>query len=164
MDIIIRRTVSDDYEAVCRIFDGPKVIRDTSQLPFPSPERWRKHLADPPEGAYFLAACVQGEVIGHLGLHTNPNTPRRRHAAWIGIAVRDDWQGKGVGTTLMQVAVDLADRWLNLSRLELQVYTDNDAAIRLYKRFGFEIEGTLRAYAFRDGQYVDAYSMARLLD
>jgi len=76
--------------------------------------------------------------------------------------VRDDWQGKGAGTALMQAAVDLADKWLNLARLELDVYTDNEPAIRLYKKFGFVIEGTLVNYAYRDGQYVDTYTMARL--
>jgi putative acetyltransferase len=78
------------------------------------------------------------------------------------MAVRDDWQGRGAGTALMQAAVDLADNWLNLSRLELEVYTDNEAAVRLYQKFGFSIEGTLRRFAYRDGQYVDAYCMARL--
>jgi L-phenylalanine/L-methionine N-acetyltransferase len=78
------------------------------------------------------------------------------------MAVRDDWQGKGVGTALMQAAVDLADKWLNLTRLELEVYTDNESAIRLYKTFGFTIEGTLAQFAFRDGQYVDSYLMSRL--
>ena len=78
------------------------------------------------------------------------------------MSVRDDWQGKGAGTALMQAAIDLADKWLNLSRLELEVYTDNEPAIRLYKKFGFVIEGTLIRYAYRDGQYVDTYAMARL--
>jgi putative acetyltransferase len=42
------------------------------------------------------------------------------------------------------------------------VYTDNAPAIRLYEKFGFTIEGTLVDFAFRDGQYVDVYMMARL--
>ena len=78
------------------------------------------------------------------------------------MAVRDDRQGRGVGTALMTAAIELADRWLNLQRLELSVYTDNLAAMALYRKFGFSIEGTCRAYAFRDGEYVDAYMMARL--
>ena len=78
------------------------------------------------------------------------------------MAVRDDWQGKGVGSALMQAAMDLADNWLNLSRLELEVYTDNEPAIALYKKFDFIIEGTLKNFAFRDGQFVDVYTMAKL--
>ena len=85
-----------------------------------------------------------------------------RHVGSIGMAVRDDWQGKGVGTALMEAALDLADNWLNLTRIELRAYVDNAAGIALYEKFGFEVEGTHRRLAFRDGEYIDAYSMARL--
>jgi putative acetyltransferase len=47
-------------------------------------------------------------------------------------------------------------------RLELTVYVDNAPAIHLYRRFGFEMEGTHRAFALRDGQYVNAHAMARI--
>jgi len=76
--------------------------------------------------------------------------------------VRDDWHGKGVGKAMMQAVIDLADKWLNLTRIELTVFTDNERAIALYRKFGFEAEGTLRKYAFRDGEFVDAYAMARV--
>ena len=62
----------------------------------------------------------------------------------------------------MQAAVDLADNWINLKRIELQVYSDNTSGIALYEKFGFVIEGTHTAFAFRNGQYVDAYAMARV--
>jgi L-phenylalanine/L-methionine N-acetyltransferase len=78
------------------------------------------------------------------------------------MAVRDDLQGRGVGTALMKAALDLADNWLNLTRVELTVYADNAAGVALYKKCGFEIEGTHPRYAFRSGEYVDAYSMARI--
>ena len=163
MTITVRRVEPGDYEAVQRIFTGPNVIRGTLQLPFPSVEMWRKRLAEPPEGLFNLVACVDDdEVVGQLGLHTSPRRPRRRHVGQLGMAVRDDWQGQGVGTALMQAAIDLADNWLNLTRLELEVFVDNTPAIRLYEKFGFNIEGTLVDFAFRDGQYVDVYFMARL--
>jgi putative acetyltransferase len=162
MTITIRRAEPGDYAALHRLFSGPRVVRGTLQLPFPSAERWRKNMAEPPEGVLSLVAEADGEIVGQLGLHQNPNQPRRRHAAMIGMAVHDEWQGKGVGTALMHALIDLADNWLNLERLELEVYTDNGPAVRLYQRFGFEIEGTARRYAFRDGQYVDAYHMGRL--
>jgi L-phenylalanine/L-methionine N-acetyltransferase len=61
---------------------------------------------------------------------------------------------------LLRAALDLADDWLNLSRVELHVYTDNAAAIALHEKLG--IEGTHRRFALRNGRYVDAYSMARV--
>lgn len=161
-ECIIRRAEPGDYEAFTRIFQGSKVVWGTLQLPYPSVESWRKRLAEPAEGYYQLVACVGSDLVGEVGMLTYPRSPRRKHAAELFMSVRDDWQGKGVGSALMQAAVDMADKWLNITRLELQVYTDNDAAVRLYKKFGFEVEGTLKCFGFRDGQFVDVYTMARL--
>jgi putative acetyltransferase len=158
----IRRAEPSDAEAVYEIYQNPRAIWGTFQLPYPSLEEWKKRLSQPPEGAYILVAVAGAKAIGMLGLHTTPSQPRRRHAATVGMAVHDGWHGRGVGTALMRAAIDLADHWLNLHRLELEVYTDNEAAVRLYERHGFIIEGTLREFAFRDGAYVDAFSMARL--
>lgn len=158
----IRRAEPDDYAAIRDIFSGPKAFAGTLQLPYPSLHDWRQRLAEPGDGTYNLVAVVGDSVVGMLDVHTFPNKPRRRHVGTIGIGVHDDWQGKGIGTALMRAGVDLADNWLNLRRLELEVYTDNEPAIRLYERFGFEREGTKRQDAFRDGRYVDSYLMARL--
>jgi putative acetyltransferase len=158
----IRHAEPADYEAVCRIFQGPRAVWGTLQLPFPSLERWRRRLADPAEGIYTLVACAGEEVVGMLSLQTFPNFPRRRHVAELFMAVRDDWQGRGVGTALMAAALDLADNWLNILRVELDVWVDNEPAIRLYKKFGFAVEGTAAAFGYREGKFVDAYRMARV--
>lgn len=157
----IRRAEPDDCSALYEMFISPKVTAGTLQVPYPSREQWRQRLADP-DGHYNLVAVVNERVVGMLGVHTFPNRPRRRHVGAIDIVVHEEWQGKGVGAALMRAGLDLADNWLNLTRLELEVYTDNESAIRLYERFGFEHEGTLRQHAFRDGRYVDSYVMARL--
>ncbi len=161
--IEIRRTEPADYQALQRIHAQPRAIWGTLQIPFPSAELWRKRLTEQPENFIGLSACMDGDVVGTLGLHFARYSPRRHRVGEVGMAVHDDWHGRGIGTRLMRAAVDLADRWLNLSRLELTVYTDNAPAIKLYQKFGFEIEGTLRRYSFRDGAYADAYAMARLI-
>ena len=129
MDITVRHTEPDDYKALHRIFSGPRAVAGTLQMPLPSPEMWRKRLSEPPEGLYSPVACVEDEVIGEISLHTSPTRWRMRHVGGIGMAVRDDWQGKGVGAALMEAALDLADNWLNLTRIELHVYVDNAPAV-----------------------------------
>ncbi len=160
--IVIRRAEPSDAEAIHATFMGPKVIAGTLQLPYPSIELWKKRLAEVALADYFLVATIDSHVVGNLGLHEAGKSPRRRHVGAIGMSVRDDSQGRGVGTALMKAAIELADGWLNYQRLELNVFADNLAAMALYRRFGFVIEGTFRAYAFRDGHYVDSYAMARL--
>jgi putative acetyltransferase len=162
MTLTIRRAEPADYAALHRIYAGPRAVWGTLQAPFPSVEAWRQRLAEIPEGLFALVACRSEDVVGELNIQTFPNRPRRRHAGEIGMAVRDDCHGQGIGTALMRAAVDLADQWLNITRLELEVYTDNEPALRLYRKFGFEIEGTLVRAAFRAGQYADLYTMARL--
>ena len=160
--IAIRRAVVSDAEAIQATFSSPKAMAGTLQLPFPTVDMWRKRLSDVPADDFLLVAEVAGEVVGNLGLHMASKSPRRRHAGGIGMSVRDDWQNRGVGTALLAAAIDLADNWLNYTRLELTVYTDNAMAQALYRKFGFAIEGTLRSYAFRGGKFIDAYTMARI--
>jgi putative acetyltransferase len=159
--VTVRRAEVGDAEALCKTFGAPKAMAGTLQLPLPSVEMWRKRLAEATTEDYFLVAEVKGEVVGNAGLHA-AGRARRRHAGAIGMSVRDDWHGRGIGSALLAAAIDIADNWLAYRRLELTVYTDNAAALALYRKFGFEIEGTLRDYAFRNGAYVDAYTMARL--
>jgi putative acetyltransferase len=161
MKIDIRHAEPGDYEALREIHSQPKVVRGTLMLPFPSVESWKKRLAEKPTSLYCLVACVDDELVGTLSLKHETH-PRRRHAGYVGMSVHDLWQGRGIGSALMEAVIELADNWLSLSRLELNVYTDNDAAIHLYEKHGFEIEGTLRDYAFRDGGFVDSYAMARI--
>jgi len=161
MEIVIRRAEPTDAEAVWKCFTSPLVVRNTLQTPYRGLESVREQLVKYGENEHPLVAVVDGEIVGMIGLYVKTR-PRIRHIAAIGMNVRDDWQGKGVGTALMRAAVDLADKWLNLTRIELTVYTDNEAAIALYRNFGFEIEGTMRKAGFRDGEFVDAHMMARV--
>jgi L-phenylalanine/L-methionine N-acetyltransferase len=162
--IKVRRAEPRDAEAMQATFSSPLAQAGTLQMPLPSVELWRKRLSAVTATDYLLVAEVDGVVVGNCGLHAASTSPRRKHAASIGMSVHDDWHNRGVGSALMSAALDIADNWHNYRRLELTVYTDNSAALGLYRKFGFEIEGTLKDYAFRGGRYIDAYTMARLRD
>ena len=160
-EIVVRRCEPEDYRAVHLVYSSQRAMVETLELPFSSERAWREKLERPRDGSFPIVACVGDEVLGHLVLSVYMN-PRTRHSGHFGIAVRDDWQGKGVGTALMEACVDLADNWLGLTRLDLRVYVDNEPAISLYKKFGFEVEGTHRRFAYRNGEYVHAQVMARV--
>jgi putative acetyltransferase len=159
--VTIRAAEPEDADDLALLFNTPGVVAGTLQLPLTSVDQRREWLADHPPGTYQLVAVVDGRVVGTLGVHV-PAGPRRAHTAAFGMAVHDAFHNQGIGSALMRAMLDLTDNWLGLRRLELFVYTDNQAAVHLYQKFGFAIEGTARGYALRAGQYVDAYMMARL--
>lgn len=163
MNITIRRLESEDYPAMAKLFTFPKVVHGTMQVPYPSKDEWKSKLAASCSNPdhFQLCAVVDGEIVGSGGI-TIGSSIRARHSATLGMAVRDDFHGKGIGKALLSALLNQADNWMNLVRVQLDVYTDNAPAIGLYKKFGFVVEGTLHARAFRDGQYVDCYAMARL--
>jgi L-phenylalanine/L-methionine N-acetyltransferase len=162
MSITVRRVEPSDYESIWRIFVDESAFGGTLQMPYPAKETWRERLSKVDHTNYLLVACEGDQVVGQAGLHGVSTHPRRAHSATLGMAVPRVWQGKGVGTALMTALVDLADNWFGYSRLELTVYVDNTRAQSLYRKFGFEVEGTFRAYALRAGTFVDAHAMARL--
>lgn len=159
-DILIRGMEPEDLSDLTEVWNQPQVIWGTLQLPFTSVETRRARNAAIGANHTRLVAVIDGKVVGLISLQRFEN--RRAHVGAIGMGVHDAYAGRGVGSALMAAAVDLADRWLNLKRLELQVWADNHRAIALYERFGFEREGLLRAEGFRDGAYADSLTMARL--
>lgn len=159
-EILVRAFEPADLPDVTEAWNQPQAYAGTLQLPYTSlAERQSRQAAVSP-GVTRLVAVIEGKAIGMIFLSRFEN--RRSHVGTLGMAVHDAYAGRGAGTALMAAIVDLADNWLQLKRLELGVYTDNARAIALYERFGFEREGVNRAYAWRNGEYVDSLAMARL--
>ena len=162
MDIEIRHINPNDHVEIHRIFLSTEIIHGTMRLPHQPLEYTDKRLA-PSDGSIKLAACIDKEVVGYSELITYPDVPRHRHAGEINMLVVDPGkQGQGIGRALMHAMIDMADNWLQITRLGLTVWATNEAAIHLYKQCGFAIEGTMKNYVFGDGQYVDACIMGRI--
>lgn len=156
----LRASRIEDAAGITELNSQPRFRWGTLRPPFPPVEPVRKWLAERSPDDVHIVAEAEGRIIGDVGLHRGKG--RRAHTAVIGMGVHDDFAGRGVGTALMAALIDAADNWLDLKRLELTVWTDNAPAQALYRKFGFVEEGVLRAYAYRDGAYVDALAMARL--
>ena len=161
LEIRVRAMNAADWRDLHALWNDPQVCWGTLQVPFQSEDAVREKVEHPPEGLYRLVAEVDGRVVGASSLRRG-HSPRVQHVADCGMSVHPDYWNRGVGSALMAAIVDLADNWLGLKRIELEVYTDNAAAIHLYEKFGFVVEGTKREYAFRGGEYVDTHVMARV--
>ncbi|HEQ1859214.1 TPA: GNAT family N-acetyltransferase [Providencia alcalifaciens] len=160
-NVIIRRATLDDVPAITQMHADYSAYANTLQLPYPTEKTWEARLgANDPLVTQFVAT-LDNVVVGLLVVH-QPAQIRRRHVASFGITVSQAYQGKGIGSELMQVMVDYCDNWLNVHRIELEVFAANGSGLGLYEKFGFKQEGVLRDYAFRDGEYVDAIVMSRI--
>jgi RimJ/RimL family protein N-acetyltransferase len=109
----------------------------------------------------FLLAEDGAEIVGVLTCRGG-NRQANRHVTTLGITVAKSHRGKGLGSALMQVAIDWAQQGGVVRRMELFVFAGNTGAIRLYQRLGFEVEGALRRAVYRDGEFQDDLVMSRL--
>ena len=160
--VTVRALTDHDDQAIHEILTSQAVIEGTMRVPHAPLAQTVDRLA-PRVGTYHLVADLDGRAVGVLELVTTPTEPRHRHVGEVNlVAVHPDWSGRGVGRALLEAALDLADNWLDLRRLSLTVFVDNRVAVELYRRLGFDVEGTLASYGFKRGRYIDAHVMARL--
>lgn len=129
-----------------------------------SPEQQRKRLEQMEKesnSTILVAEQEDGKLVGYLVV-IGGNVRRNKHSAYLVIGILNQYQGLGIGTKLF-VQLEEWAREHNIHRLELSVVTRNEAGLRLYKKMGFDIEGTKRHSLYIDGEFVDGYYMSKLL-
>ena len=109
-----------------------------------------------------FAAEVEGQIVGFLG-STAGAQRRSRHTASLVVGVLKAFQGRGIGSALLTELGHWA-RARQVHRLELTVMTHNEAALKLYQKHGFSVEGT-RKDALRVGEaFVHEYYMGKIIE
>lgn len=161
-DLVIRSAEPQDAAAISALLGQVGTFEGTLQLPdMPIASRLDFLGRVDAQGCRLVALC-EGQIVGTASLHMQQASLRRSHVRGLGIGVAPQWQGRGLGRRLMTRLLDWADNWGGVLRVELWVHEDNERAIALYRGFGFAQEGRHRAYALKNGRYVDSISMARL--
>lgn len=127
------------------------------------PEQQRKMIEsiEENENSAIFVAENDNVLVGYL-MAMGGNARRRKHSAYIVIGIVEDYRGQGVGRKLFKEMEHWASNH-NIQRLELTVVTRNEAGLALYKKVGFEIEGTKRHSLFVDGEFIDEFYMSKLL-
>lgn len=166
MEFYIRPVNVGDGKGINELRRMPGVFENILGIPSERIKRNEDYIANMDSNTHQFVAVVRNEtgeetIIGTAGLSVYANH-RLRHSASVGIMVHKDYQGMGVGTALMKALIDIADNWLMLVRVELTVYADNEKAIRLYEKLGFEKEGVKRLGSIRNGRYENELIMARI--
>lgn len=141
--------------------------RETKNMMFEPGERPKdvKKIEDMIEqyqqtNSLILVADIGDNIVGFLSAEKGYYN-RIKHTAYIVVGILHEYQGKGMGTNFFK----WLEKWAiqnKLIRLELTVMTHNLAAIHLYKKNGFVIEGVKFKSMNVDGKYEDEYYMARL--
>jgi RimJ/RimL family protein N-acetyltransferase len=144
----------DGYEKVAaeRIHIGGEVPVDRDRRR----AAWLQTIDPSTPGTTFVAEA-EGRIVGQLGIVGDGRME-------LGMWVAEEWRGKGAGTALMTAALDYA-REHGAFKVSLEVWPHNEAAIKLYEKFGFEREGYLRKHwRRRNGELWDSVVMGLLLD
>jgi ribosomal protein S18 acetylase RimI-like enzyme len=96
------------------------------------------------DDAEFVAVATD-RVVGHL-LISRERSAAARHVGTLAIAVADGWRRRGIGSALLREGVAWAGE-RGVDKLLLSVYPHNDAALALYRSFGFVEEGRLARHS-----------------
>lgn len=163
MDVVIRPQEAGDVDTVLDILAavGAEGRYIGTEVPFDRDARRRElraAAADAATGGGFMAE-VDGVVAGNIGLRLAPYG-----VVTLGMAILDGYRGAGIGSRLLEAGIEWA-RARGAHKVALEVWPHNDAAIALYRKFGFVEEGLLRRhYRRRNGECWDALVVGLLLD
>lgn len=160
--VTVRRATPDDASALAAISSHPETFALLGSMPFQVAGQWRDLLASAGDFPLVLVAESRHRPIGYCKLASDGGGRRRVHAATVSIAVDPNRRREGIASLLLVQAIEAAEFWYGIQRLEVQVLANNANAIALYERHGFEREGILRNWVLYEGQLCNVYAMSRL--
>lgn len=147
------------HEALSKVARERVYIEMIEAPPLEKVSGFQKDLISKNGPVYY--AIHNDRVVGWCDVFPEEN-PRQSHRGGLGMGLLPEYRGKGIGSKLLKAVMDHAKKF-GLEKVELHVYTSNEHAIALYKKFGFEQEGLIKKYRKLDGKYFDCLAMGKFL-
>ncbi len=122
-------------------------------------ENWIRSFLEK-ENSLLIVAESAGRIIGNIDISGHQRN-MMQHTAVIGMGILSEWRNSGLGTQLMQHGIQWAKENPLLELLWLQVYTENQMAIALYKKMGFEENGVIKNFFNHHNRYYDNLTMSQ---
>ena len=131
--------VSDIYRLIRSVYESSDTFCASFEEIYPSEQELKSFLdaLESKRGSLFLVAEDQGQLLGYLFVEPRSQS-KLRHTADLNMGVSPNAQGKGIGYGLLEAALEQASKDGVVEILYLMVRADNEPAIRLYKKHGFE--------------------------
>ena len=150
-----------DAEALNEIINDPEVMRYSQEL-IPMPlERMVLQFSERIRNKdIVLVAEEDGQIAGHLVVGIGRG--KLSHVGYIGLFVKKELWGKGIGAKLLEEGIKAAKE-RGLKKIMYEVYSPNERSINLAKQFGFELRGTLKKHMLSEGDYLDKLIFEKLL-
>lgn len=167
--MILREAVAEDAEAMISFVN--QVAGESDNLTFGpgefniTLEQEKNILADFQQGLnqLFLIGEIDGEIIGNITFRGGQR-PRVAHAGEFGISVLQKYWGLGIGKHLLEYLIEWAREVGVIRKINLRVKEDNEGAIQLYKKMGFEEEGRITREFYIDDKFYDSIAMGLNID
>ncbi len=167
-ELILRNANADDAEMLIeylKVTSGETrfLIREPEEITITmEQEKAFIQSQNESEGNIMLLGFLDGQFVGNCALN-GFGRYRLGHRVSLGIALYHKYTGMGIGKVMLETAISLAKE-MGYEQIELEVVADNERAIALYKKMGFEICGTTpNAMRYKDGTYADEHKMVKAL-
>lgn len=115
------------------------------------------------ENSILILALVDDYIIGAASINS-PQKRRLKHVGTLGIVIRQEYCGMGLGKVLINELIDWSKSNGITKKITLLTRCDNEFAFELYKKLGFETEGILKKENYEKGKYYDTISMGLFLE
>jgi RimJ/RimL family protein N-acetyltransferase len=164
-NVLLRATMRDDMQRQLEFENNAELYFLDGGTPRPmSLERilsfFDQELNRGDPGSVSFAIEVDGQYVGHCGLHSTDSTARHCE---LSIEIGDSaYWGRGYGREVVTMLTAYAFDHMNMNRIWLNTHSENERAMRCYTACGFVEEGRLRQHLWLNGHYVDRVIMGLL--